>query len=60
MIECDPAASVLVVKVAIPSALSVPVPSGVVPSRNVTVPVRRRDAGRAAHDGREGDRLARD
>lgn len=38
MIECDPAVSVDVLKVAFP-LLSVPVPNVVVPSLNVTVPV---------------------
>ena len=37
--ECDPAVSVVVVKVAMPEPLSVPVPSAVVPSLKVTVPV---------------------
>lgn len=36
---CEPTLSVLVVKVAMPFALSEPVPSVVVPSLNVTVPV---------------------
>ena len=39
MIECDPAASEEVANVATPEALSVPVPSDVEPSLNVTVPV---------------------
>jgi len=39
VIECVPTVSVDVVKVATPLPLSVPVPSKVVPSRNVTVPV---------------------
>jgi len=38
VIECDPAVSVDVLKVALPP-LSVPVPSVVLPSLNVTVPV---------------------
>jgi hypothetical protein len=38
VIECEPTASVEVVKVVLP-LLSVPVPSVVVPSLNVTVPV---------------------
>jgi hypothetical protein len=38
VIECDPAVSVDVLKVALP-LLSVPVPNVVVPSLNVTVPV---------------------
>lgn len=38
MTECDPAASVEVLKVVLPP-LSVPVPSVAVPSLNVTVPV---------------------
>ena len=36
---CEPTASDVVVKVATPEALSVPVPKDVVPSRKVTVPV---------------------
>ena len=39
VIECDPIASVAVVKVATPVAFSVPVPSVADPSMNVTVPV---------------------
>jgi hypothetical protein len=39
VIECAPTASVDVVKVATPLPFSVPVPSVVVPSRKVTVPV---------------------
>jgi hypothetical protein len=39
VIECVPTASVEVVKVATPLLFSVPVPSAVVPSRKVTVPV---------------------
>jgi hypothetical protein len=39
VIECVPTESVLVLKVATPEALSVPVPRVVVPSRNETVPV---------------------
>ena len=35
---CEPTPSVAVVKVATPAAFSVPVPSGVVPSRKVMVP----------------------
>src|SRR6266496_4732116 len=37
--ECEPAVSEEVVKVALPEALSVPEPSVVAPSLNVTVPV---------------------
>lgn len=36
---CEPAASDVVVKVAAPEPLSVPVPNEVVPSRKVTLPV---------------------
>lgn len=36
---CEPTASDVVVKVATPEALSVPVPKDVVPSMKVTVPV---------------------
>jgi hypothetical protein len=39
VIECVPTASVDVVRVATPPLFNVPVPSVVVPSRNVTVPV---------------------
>jgi hypothetical protein len=39
LIECDPAASEEVANVPTPEALSVPVPSTVAPSLNVTVPV---------------------
>ena len=39
MIECVPTVSVDVVKVATPLLFNVPVPSAVVPSRKVTVPV---------------------
>jgi hypothetical protein len=39
VMECAPAASIDVVKVAIPVLFSVPTPSVVVPSRNATVPV---------------------
>jgi len=39
VIECVPTLSVDVVKVATPPLFNVPVPSAVVPSRNVTVPV---------------------
>ena len=39
MTECVPAARVLVLKVATPEPLRVPVPSAVEPSRKFTVPV---------------------
>jgi len=39
VIELDPLASVDVVNVATPAALTVPVPNTVAPSRKVTVPV---------------------
>ena len=39
MIDCVPAARVVVVNVATPLAFKVPVPKVAVPSRNVTVPV---------------------
>jgi hypothetical protein len=39
VIECDPTASVFKVSVATPEAFSVPDPSVVLPSANVTVPV---------------------
>ena len=64
MIECDPTASAAVVKVAVvtPSVvLSVPVPSVVEPSMNVTVPVGgTRPGARVDHRGRERHRLTED
>ena len=46
--ECDPSTNAEVVNVACPEPFSVPVPSVVVPSLNVTVPVGVPEPGEAA------------